>query len=322
MSKTLEPCPNFIGGEWIDSKTARTPVFNPSIGEVISECPVGNVADANAAVEAAHAAFPAWKETPPVERARILGRFKRLMDENFEDIVRSNTREHGKTLVESRGDVKRGMEVIEFALGVPSLMMGEVLENIARGIDCEAIRQPLGVCVGITPFNFPAMVPLWMYPIAIACGNTFVLKPSEKVPLTAIKIAKLLEKAGLPKGVLNIVHGGREVVDALLTHPKVKAISFVGSTPIARVAADDVLEIFIHQHLEPAKNPRAFDRRRFHPRGKRGVRGLDGGVGVRDISDGTFRNHFADGRIENRCARGCGINPFTADKIRTRFKCV
>src|SRR5882724_8010124 len=234
MPSTLEPCPNFIGGQWIESKTARTPVFNPSIGEVISECPVGNLVDANAAVEAAHAAFPAWMETPPVERARILGRFKMLMDENFEDIVRSNTREHGKTLVESRGDVKRGMEVIEFALGVPSLMMGEVLENIARGIDCEAIRQPLGVCVGITPFNFPAMVPLWMYPIAIACGNTFVLKPSEKVPLTAIKIAKLLEKAGLPKGVMNIVHGGREVVDALLTHPKVKAVSFVGSTPVAR----------------------------------------------------------------------------------------
>src|SRR5277367_5532722 len=234
MSKNLEPCPNFIGGEWIESKTARTPVFNPSIGEIISECPVGNFADANAAVEAAEAAFPAWMETPAVERARILARFKMLLEENFEDIVRCNTREHGKTLGESRGDVKRGMEVVEFALGVPSLMMGEVLENIARGIDCEAIRQPLGVCVGITPFNFPAMVPLWMYPIAIACGNTFVLKPSEKVPLTAIKIAKLFEKAGLPKGVLNIVHGGREVVDALLTHPKVKAISFVGSTPIAR----------------------------------------------------------------------------------------
>src|SRR3984885_14107932 len=234
MSKTLEPCPFFIGGEWLQPKVAGTPVFNPSIGEVIAECPAGTVADVNAAVEAAHAAFPAWMETPPVERARILGKFKMLMEENFEDIVRSNTREHGKTLVESRGDVKRGMEVIEFALGVPSLMMGEVLENVARGIDCEAIRQPLGVCVGITPFNFPAMVPLWMYPIAIACGNTFVLKPSEKVPLTAIKIVKLLEQAGLPKGVVNIVHGGREVVDALLTHPKVNAISFVGSTPVAR----------------------------------------------------------------------------------------
>jgi malonate-semialdehyde dehydrogenase (acetylating)/methylmalonate-semialdehyde dehydrogenase len=231
---TREPCPFFIGGEWLQPKLAGTPVFNPSIGEVIAECPVGGIVEVNAAVEAAQAAFPNWMETPPVERARILSRFKILLEDNFEDIVRSNTREHGKTLAESRGDVKRGMEVIEFALGVPSLMMGEVLENIARGIDCEAIRQPLGICAGITPFNFPAMVPLWMYPIAIACGNTFVLKPSEKVPLTAIKIAKLLEKAGLPKGVLNIVHGGREVVDALLTHPKVKAISFVGSTQIAK----------------------------------------------------------------------------------------
>src|SRR5690348_15037511 len=231
---TLELCPHFIGGEWVASKTSGTPVYNPSTGDVISECPVGSAAEADAAVEAAQAAFPAWMETPPVERARLLAKFKALLEENFDELVRSNTREHGKTLVESRGDVKRGIEVVEFALGVPSLMMGEVLENMARGIDCEAIRQPLGVCAGITPFNFPAMVPLWMYPVAIACGNTFVLKPSEKVPLTAIKVVQLLEKAGLPKGVLNIVHGGREVVDALLTHPKVKAVSFVGSTPIAR----------------------------------------------------------------------------------------
>ncbi len=230
----LEPCPNFIGGEWLQPKVAGTPVFNPSTGDIIAECPVGTAGDVNAAVEAAAAACPAWMETPPVERARILFKFKMLLEENFNDLVRSNTREHGKTLVESRGDVKRGIEMVEFACGVPSLLMGEVLENIARGIDCESIRQPLGVCAGITPFNFPAMVPLWMYPVALACGNTFVLKPSEKVPLTAIKIAKLLEKAGLPKGVLNLVHGGRECVDALLAHPKVKAISFVGSTPVAR----------------------------------------------------------------------------------------
>src|SRR5882724_8329150 len=153
---TLESCPNLVGGEWVPSKTSGTPVYNPSTGEVIAECPVGSTADANAAVEAAAAAFPGWMETPPVERARILGRFKLLMEEHFEELVRSNTREHGKTLVESRGDVKRGMEVVEFSLGVPSLMRGEVLENMARGIDCEAIRQPLGVCVGITPFNFPA----------------------------------------------------------------------------------------------------------------------------------------------------------------------
>lgn len=231
----MTTCPVWFGGEWREIKdVATTPVYNPSTGEIIAEAPLCTAAHVNEAVEAAQAAFPTWMETPPVERARILSRFKILLEDNFEDIVRCNTREHGKTLVESRGDVKRGMEVVEFALGVPSLMMGEVLENVARGIDCEAIRQPLGVCVGITPFNFPAMVPLWMYPIAIACGNTFVLKPSEKVPLTAIKIAKLLEQAGLPNGVLNIVHGGREVVDALLTHPKVKAISFVGSTPIAK----------------------------------------------------------------------------------------
>jgi malonate-semialdehyde dehydrogenase (acetylating)/methylmalonate-semialdehyde dehydrogenase len=230
----IESCPFYIGGEWVQPKLAGTPVYNPSTGDVIAECPVGGASEVNAAVEAATIAFPAWMETPPVERVRILGRFKMLLEDNFDDIVRCNTREHGKTLSESRGDVKRGMEVVEFALGVPSLMAGEILENIARGIDCEAIRQPLGVCAGITPFNFPAMVPLWMYPIAIACGNTFVLKPSEKVPLTAIKIARLLEQAGLPRGVLNIVHGGREAVDALLTHPKVKAISFVGSTPVAK----------------------------------------------------------------------------------------
>ena len=230
----IESCPFFIGGEWVQPKLAGTPVYNPSTGDIIAECPVGGVSEVKAAVEAAAVAFPGWMETPPVERVRILGRFKMLLEDNFDDLVRCNTREHGKTLSESRGDVKRGMEVVEFALGVPSLMAGEIIENIARGIDCEAIRQPLGVCAGITPFNFPAMVPLWMYPIAIACGNTFVLKPSEKVPLTAIKIARLLEQAGLPRGVLNIVHGGRDVVDALLTHPKIKAISFVGSTPVAK----------------------------------------------------------------------------------------
>ena len=235
MNKTLDPVPFYVGGEWQEiNSVATSPVCNPSTGEIIAETPMGGAAHVDAAVQAAAAAFPAWMETPPVERARIFFKFKMLLEENFEDIVRCNTREHGKTLVESRGDVKRGIEMVEFACGVPSLMMGEHLENIARGIDCDTIRQPLGVCVGITPFNFPAMVPLWMYPIALVCGNTFILKPSEKVPLTAIKIAKLLAQAGLPKGVMNIVHGGRECVDALLTHPKVKAISFVGSTPIAK----------------------------------------------------------------------------------------
>jgi len=234
MQTKQVPCPFFINGEWIQSTLPGTPVHNPSTGEVIAQCPSGGVAEVNAAVEAAAAAFPGWWQTPAVERARLLFKFKALMEDNFEELIRRNTREHGKTLSESRGDVKRGIEMVEFACGVPSLMMGESMENLARGIDCETVRQPLGVCVGITPFNFPAMVPLWMYPIALVCGNTFVLKPSEKVPLTAIRIVELLEKAGLPKGVLNIVHGGRDCVDALLTHPKVRAISFVGSTPIAR----------------------------------------------------------------------------------------
>src|SRR5580692_9369154 len=188
----------------------------------------------NAAVEAAAAAFPGWMETPPVERARVFFRFKMLLEENFEELVRCNTREHGKTLVESRGDVKRGIEMVEFACGIPSLLMGEVLENVARGIDCEAIRQPLGVCAGITPFNFPAMVPLWMFPVALVCGNTFILKPSEKVPLSAVRMGELLGEAGVPEGVFNIVHGGKECVDALLTHPQIAAISFVGSTAVAK----------------------------------------------------------------------------------------
>jgi malonate-semialdehyde dehydrogenase (acetylating)/methylmalonate-semialdehyde dehydrogenase len=231
----MTPCPILIGGEWLTPQTAEvSPVFNPSWGEVIAEAPMCGAELVNDAVEAAADAFPAWSETPPVERARVLFRFKALLEESFEELARLVTREHGKTLIEARGDVRRGIEMVEFACGTPSLLMGEILPNVARGIDCDSIRQSLGVCVGITPFNFPAMVPMWMFPVALACGNTFVLKPSEKVPLTAIRLAQLLEQAGLPKGVFNLIHGGREAVDALLTHPKVRAISFVGSTPIAR----------------------------------------------------------------------------------------
>ena len=232
---SAQVCPSFIGGEWRRaSKLPTTPVFNPSTGEVIAECPAGNAAVVDEAVQAASAAFPAWRDTPPVERARVFFRYRQLLEANFDKICQSISREHGKTLVEARGSLFRGVENVEYACGIPSLLMGDTLENIARGVDCETVLQPLGVCVGITPFNFPAMVPMWMFPTALACGNTFVLKPSEKVPLTAVLIIELLEQAGLPKGVLNIVHGGREVVDALLTHQKVKAVSFVGSTPIAR----------------------------------------------------------------------------------------
>src|SRR5437763_6044585 len=228
-------CPIFVKGEWQELRNIESsPVHNPSTGEVIALTPTCTAAHVNDAVQAAAAAFPAWWERPAVERARILFRFKMLLEENFEQLVRCNTREHGKTLTESRGDVRRGIEMVEFACGIPSLLAGETIENVARAIDCETIRQPLGVCVGITPANFPAMVPLWMYPVAMACGNTFVLKPSEKVPLTAIMIARLLEQAGIPRGVFNVVHGGRECVDALLEHSQVRAVSFVGSTPVAR----------------------------------------------------------------------------------------
>jgi len=234
MSKLL-PCPLFIGGEWTTvSGVATTPVHNPSVGEVIAETPLCGPDAVDQAVQAAVKAFPSWMETPPIERARILFRLKVLLEDHFDELARSVTTEHGKTLAEARGDVRRGLENIEFACGVPSLLMGESAENVARGIDCDSIRQPLGVVAGITPFNFPAMVPLWMWPIAIACGNTFVLKPSEKVPLTTIRIAQLAQQAGLPAGVLNVVHGGREAVDAILVHPSIKAVSFVGSTPVAR----------------------------------------------------------------------------------------
>jgi len=229
----MTPCPNLIAGEW-RAVAGGTPIFNPSTGEVIAECPAGTAGDVNAAVEAAAAAFPAWRDTPVVERARVMFRYRQLVEANFDRLCTSVSREHGKTLVEARGSIFRGLENIEYACGAPSLLFGDTLENIARGVDCETLLQPLGVCAGITPFNFPAMVPLWMFPLAIVCGNTFVLKPSEKVPLTAVLLAELFTEAGAPPGVLNVVHGGRECVDALLTHPKVRAISFVGSTPIAR----------------------------------------------------------------------------------------
>src|SRR3954447_16716000 len=228
-------CPVFIDDNWrtID-RNGTSPVYNPSRGEVIAEVPMCGADLVDEAVQAAAAAFPSWRDTPAVERARLFFRYRQLIEENFDRICESVSREHGKTLAEARGSVYRGIENIEYACGAPTLLMGDTLENLARGVDCETIHQPLGVCVGITPFTFPAMVPMWMFPLALACGNTFVLKPSEKVPLTVVLLIELLEKAGLPKGVLNVVHGGRECVDALLTHPKVKAISFVGSSPVAK----------------------------------------------------------------------------------------
>lgn len=234
-TSNLLPCPVLIGGEWRTlSGVSTSPVYNPSTGDVIAECPVANAALVEEAVQTAYAAFPGWRDTPVVERARVFFRYRQLVEQNFDLLCHTVSREHGKTFAEARGSIYRGLENIEYACGAPSLLFGDTLPNLARQVDCETLLQPLGVCVGITPFNFPAMVPLWMFPLAIACGNTFILKPSEKVPLTANLLGRLLEEAGAPPGVFNIVHGGRECVDALLTHPKVRAVSFVGSSPIAK----------------------------------------------------------------------------------------
>ena len=224
-----------IAGRWREASDGPTsPVFNPSTGGQIASAPLADFSLVDEAVRSAHAAFPAWWETPAVDRVQVLFRFKALLESRFENLVTLVSTEHGKTLTEARGDVRRGIQMVEYATSVPSLLMGDSLENVARGIDCDAIRQPLGVCAGITPFNFPAMVPLWMFPLALACGNTFVLKPSEKVPLTAVLLTEVLLEAGLPPGVFQLVHGARDAVDALLTHPLVEAVSFVGSTPVAR----------------------------------------------------------------------------------------
>jgi len=231
----LHPVPNLIGSEWFVPETKEvSPVYNPSTGELIAETPMCGADHVDAVVQNAHEAFADWSEMPPVERIRVLFRYKILLEDHFEELTHMITREHGKTWTEARGDIRRGIEVVEYACGITELMKGEVLENVARGIDCEMVKQPHGVCVGICPYNFPALVPMWMFPLAIACGNTFVFKPSEKVPLTGIRLIELLKEAGLPDGVLNIVQGGRECVDALLEHPLVRAVSFVGSSPVAK----------------------------------------------------------------------------------------
>jgi malonate-semialdehyde dehydrogenase (acetylating)/methylmalonate-semialdehyde dehydrogenase len=234
-SAAADPVPILVAGRWEPSGSSRLgPVYNPSNGRVIAHVPLCSAEDVDRAVRAAAAVLPAWAETPVVERARVMFRFRELLARHAEELARSVTREHGKTLAEARASVQRGVEMVEFACGIPSLVMGQLLENITRGVDCETARHPVGVCAGITPFNFPAMVPLWMFPVALTCGNTFVLKPSEKVPLTAVRLGELLLEAGLPEGVFNIVHGDRECVDALVTHPLVAAVSFVGSTAVAR----------------------------------------------------------------------------------------
>ncbi|MCC7538338.1 MAG: CoA-acylating methylmalonate-semialdehyde dehydrogenase [Deltaproteobacteria bacterium] len=232
MERTLK---NYVGGSWVEAVGRETlPLVNPATGASLGRVPLSVREDVRRAVDAAQKAFPAWRETPVLERSRFMFRWKELMEKRFEDLARCVTIEHGKTLSESRGSVRRGIENLEVAAGMPSLMMGESLEDISRGIDCETIRQPLGVFAAIAPFNFPAMVPLWFLPYAITTGNTFIVKPSEQVPLSQELTFQILEEVGLPPGVVNLVHGGRDVVDALCTEQGIVGVSFVGSTPVAK----------------------------------------------------------------------------------------
>lgn len=226
---------NFINGVWVDSDSGSVnDVMNPATGKIIARVPLSSSKDVEAAVQSAQTAFESWSRTPVPKRARVLFHYWQLLQEHEQEIAELITSENGKSYKEALGEVLRGIECVEFAAGTPSHMMGSTLANISADMDSELFRVPLGVVGGITPFNFPMMVPCWMFPLAIACGNTFVLKPSERTPLTAIKLAELFQEAGLPDGVLNVVHGAHDVVNALTTTPAVKAISFVGSQPVAK----------------------------------------------------------------------------------------
>jgi len=221
------------GKRYVSSSARRVPVFNPATGEQTAELPLSTVEELNAAVESARTAQTAWGNTPPMKRARVLFKFKALLDQYADDLAREISKEHGKVHDDALGEVARGIDCVDFACGIPHLLKGEFSRNVGPSIDSYSDRQPLGVVAGITPFNFPAMVPMWMYPAAIACGNSFILKPSERDPSASLLAWNLFMEAGLPEGVLNIVHGDKEMVDAILDHPDIRAVSFVGSTPIA-----------------------------------------------------------------------------------------
>jgi len=230
----LDTVPFWINGKPQTSAARHGDVFNPATGHVTKRVPFADAAVIDAAVKAATAALPEWRDTPPLRRARVMQKFLQLLQRDQKRLAQIVTEEHGKTLPDAMGSVQRGIEVVEFACGIPNLLKGEYAENVGTQVDTHTLRQPVGVCAGITPFNFPVMVPMWMFPMAIACGNTFILKPSEKVPSASVRMAELLKEAGLPDGVLNVVHGDKASVDAILNHTGIHAVSFVGSTPIAK----------------------------------------------------------------------------------------
>jgi malonate-semialdehyde dehydrogenase (acetylating) / methylmalonate-semialdehyde dehydrogenase len=227
---------NLIGSDWRDPEdgSRSLPVYNPATGEVIEQVPLSGAGDVDAAVRAATEAYATWSRTALMERVRLMFRFKSVLEDHFEDLAALTTRHHGKTLDEARGEVRRGIEVVDFACGAPTLLQGRTLRDVSGGVDQDLYRYPVGVCAGIPPFNFPVMIPLWMFPLAVVAGNTFVLKPSERTPLGGTRLAELFLEAGFPPGVLNVVHGAGDTVEALIAHPGVAAISFVGSAPVAR----------------------------------------------------------------------------------------
>jgi malonate-semialdehyde dehydrogenase (acetylating)/methylmalonate-semialdehyde dehydrogenase len=228
--------PNLVGSQWRlpPGGAESLPIYNPATGEVIDQVPLSGSDEVDAAVRAAASAYESWCRTPVMERVRLMFRYKALLEEHYEELAAIVTRHHGKTLDESRGEVRRGIEVVDFACGAPTLLQGRTLREVSGGVDQDLYRFPVGVCAGIPPFNFPVMIPLWMFPLAIVAGNTFVLKPSERTPLGGQRLAEIFTEAGFPPGVLNVVHGARDAVDALLAHAGVSAISFVGSAPVAK----------------------------------------------------------------------------------------
>src|SRR6266436_3483975 len=235
LTATATKVPNYVNGRWVESTSKEwRDVINPASGEVLASVPMSSDAEVLAAIEAAHAAFPAWRRTPAEDRIQPLFKLKMLLEEHIDELARTITQENGKTFTEAKAELRRSIENVEVACGIPMMMQGYNLEDVARGIDEFMIRQPLGVVAAVTAFNFPGMIPFWFLPYAIATGNTLVLKPSERVPLTMKRAFELIQQTGLPKGVVNLVHGGKTAVDTILDHPKVRAVSFVGSTPIAK----------------------------------------------------------------------------------------
>ena len=313
---------SYINGQFRESRAGKADAIpNPATGETIASLPYSTTEEINDAIAAAKRAFPGWSETPVPDRAQVMFRFKALFDQHLEELTALVTKENGKTLDEARGEVKRAVEVIDFACGAPTLMMGTNLDQIAKGIDEELVRFPVGVVAGITPFNFPNMVPLWMIPVAIVTGNTFVLKPSQLTPLSAMRIAELLQEAGLPAGVFNVVHGANDAVNQLLTHPDIAAISFVGSATVAayiyataaahgkRVQALGGAKnhILVMDDADPAIAAQHVNSSSFGNAGQRCLAGSVA-VGVGKIGDVLVRELAAD-------AAKIKVGPGTQDKV-------